>query len=91
MLRLEQTQVSADGLGLERGEAAVTRLAMLPSAEHSTVISGVISAMRSGLSVVRALWPAPLRRILDGTGHWRQHSDACMTSLHRHASPAAKR
>lgn len=66
--RLKQTQISSEGLGLEHGDATVARLAMPPSAEQSTVISSVISAMRSGLSVIRALLPAPLRKILDGEG-----------------------
>ena len=65
--RIKQAHTTLEMSGLEPGDAAVPRLPTLSSAEPATVISSVISAMRSGLSVVRALLPRPLRKILDGT------------------------
>ena len=52
--------------GVRHGDAAASGPTTQSSAEPSTVISNVISAMRSGLSAVRALLPAALRHLLDG-------------------------
>ena len=64
--RIRQAQDPLDAPGVRRGEFAVPGPTMQSFAEPSTVISNVISAMRSGLSAVRALLPASVRKILDG-------------------------
>ncbi len=64
--RIRQAQDPLDAPGVRHGDGAVSGPNLQSSAEPSTVISNVISAMRSGLSAVRALLPASLRKILDG-------------------------
>ncbi len=64
--RMRQAQDPLDAPVVRQGDAAVSAPTMQSLAEPSTVISNVISAMRSGLSAVRALLPASLRKILDG-------------------------
>ena len=81
MQRMHQAQLSAQPLGFDQAVAAVTTTEKDALAEPSTVISSVISAMRSSLSAIRRALPASLWRILDVTEPY-QHLDGAEPYTH---------